>query len=55
MRLYLNTKEAKLIYLALSVQRVAMNDEQKLQCDAIQDRMTLCEKLQRSENKAKEE
>lgn len=55
MRLYLSPKEAQLVYMSLTLQRITMSPDKQLMCDAIQDRISLCDKLHRSESKAKED
>lgn len=53
MRLYLNDKEARLIRASILVSVSGMTKEQQDMAHTIIDRMDLCDKLQKSENKSK--
>lgn len=53
MKLFLSSKEASLIKVALHLERVNMTQEQRAACDIILERMELCEQLQKCERKSK--
>lgn len=53
MRLYLNTKEARLIRATILVSIASMTKEQQETAHKVIDRLDLCEKVQKSEREAK--
>lgn len=53
MRLFLNDKEARLIRDTILVSVASMTKDQQEMAHRIIDRMDLCDKLQRNENKSK--